>query len=144
MRAKTLLSLLVFVLAVQPVTADFVNCEMARVVTQDGLLENCLAPVSINRVDGEIRNLPARGFLIEPGIHTVNGLATLDTTKCPSVKGDLLLGSSPGMEINFEAGRTYYIAYDHEPVDPAEWRLVIWHVDQPCSIFQACLRADQP
>ena len=137
-------TLLVFLLASQPVMADFVNCEMAKVVTPESLLESCLAPVSINRVDGQIQNLPARGFLIDPGIHTVNGLATLDATKCPSIKGNLQLGSSPGMEINFEAGRTYYIAYDHESPNPVEWRLVIWQVDQPCSIFQSCLRADQP
>jgi len=142
-KATTLLPLLAVALATQSLAADLVNCDMARVVTQDVHLEECLAPVIINRIDGEIRALPARGFLLEPGIHTVNGRVTLDTTKCHSAWGNVQLGSSPGLEVNFEAGRTYHLAYDHESVSTDGWRLIIWKVDQPCSLYQACLPASE-
>jgi len=139
-----LLPMLGLALAVQPLAADLVVCDKARVVTQVSAQGECLAPVAITRIDGEKAAVSAKGFLIEPGAHTLNGRVTLDTTRCQTLLGDLQLGSSPGMEINFEAGRTYHIAYDHESPDPAEWRLVIFKVDQPCSMFQACLAVEQP
>lgn len=141
-RATKVLPLLALALAGQSLAADLVVCDMAKVVTQISQLEDCLAPVAITRIDGEKRAVSAQSFLIEPGVHTLNGRATLDTTKCQTIKGDLQLGSSPGLEVNFEAGRTYHIAYDHESPDTAEWRLLIWKVEQPCSMFQACLSAD--
>ncbi len=130
------LFLLVLALASLPVSAELDKTdtdtpEMARVVTQNGLLSDCLAPVAINRIDGEIRVLPARGFDIEPGVHTVNGRATLDTAKCHPIDGDLQIGSAPGLEVNFETGRIYYIAYDHSSDNPGEWQLVVWKVEVP-------------
>jgi len=143
MRQVITLLILTLALAVQPVTAGLVNCDMASVVTLNSQLEECLATVAINRIDGEVRAVSAQGFLIEPGTHTVNGRVTLDTSKCHSSWDNLQLDSSPGLEINFEAGRTYYIAYDHQSPEPSEWRLIIWKVDQPCSLFQSCLPASE-
>ena len=140
----TLWPLLALTLTIQPLAADLVNCDMARVVTEDDLLEDCLAQVTITRIDGEKQTVSAQGFLIEPGIHTINGRVTLDTTKCHTIEGDLQLGRSPGMEINFEAGRAYHVAYDRGSPDVADWRLIIWKVDQPCSMFQSCLPTNQP
>ena len=138
-KTTTTWPLLALFLVVQPLAADLVNCDMARVVTQDNKMEDCLAPVKINRIDGEKRVVSAQGFLIEPGIHTINGRVTLDTTRCENIKGDLQLGRSPGLEINFEPGRTYHIAYDQDSPDTGDWRLIVWKVDQPCSMYQACL-----
>ena len=128
--------MLVLVLAVFPVSADLDEPDpdkpdVARVVTQNDLPSDCLAPVAINRIDGEMRALPARGFEIESGVHTVNGRATLDTTKCRPIGGDQQIGSAPDLEVNFEAGRIYYIAYDRSSPDTDEWQLVVWKVEYP-------------
>ncbi len=142
-RFVTMTFLVFFMLGIQPSVADLVECDMAKVVTGANTAEACLATVAINNIDGEKRVVPAQGFLIEPGVHTLNGRATLDMTQCPSIKADLQLRGSPGLEVNFEAGRTYYIAYDYESQDPNEWQLIIWKVDQPCSLYLSCL-ANEP
>ena len=131
-------------LVAAPLTADLLVCDMAKVKTQNTHPDDCIGAVVINRIDGEKRALSAKGFLIEPGIHTINGRVTLDTTKCRPLEGDLQLGSAADLEVNFEAGRTYYIAYDHRPENTDEWTLVVWKMEQPCSPFQSCLPARQP
>jgi len=108
---------------------ELTESEMVRVITQPGRGEDCLAPVAINQIDGEMRVVPAQGFLIEPGVHTINGLVTLDTTLCKPISGDQELIGTAGLEVNFEAGNTYYIAYDRGAENAAEWRLVVWKVE---------------
>jgi len=103
--------------------------EIAKVVTQKNLPADCLAPVEINRVDGEMRVLPARGFDIERGVHIINGRATLDTTKCHPMDSDQQFGNEPGLAVVFEAGVTYYIAYDRSSPNTEEWNLVVWKVE---------------
>ncbi len=146
--AKKLL-MLVLALAAFPVSAELENpgsgnpdpgkTDMAKVVTQTGLPSDCLAPVEINRIDGEMQALPARGFDIEPGVHIINGRVTLDTTKCHPMDGDQQFGSEPGLAVNFEAGGTYYIAYDRSSLNTEEWKLVVWKVEYaelPSDYFQ--------
>ena len=108
-----------------------VKAEMAKVVTQKNLPADCLAPVEINRIDGEMRVLPAQGFDIERGVHIINGRATLDTTKCHPMDSDQQFGGEPGLAVNFEAGVTYYIAYDRSSPNTEEWKLVVWNVEYP-------------
>jgi hypothetical protein len=121
----------VLVLAVSPVLAAQGGPGTANVVTQNDLPSECLAPVAINRIDGEIRALSARGFTIEAGIHAINGRATLDTRKCQPLVGDQQIGTTPDLELNFEAGRIYYIAYDRSSPNTDDWQLVVWKVEYP-------------
>ena len=116
-------------LVAEPVGEDSAAIEMVKVVTQAGRPGDCLAALAVNKIDGELRVVPAQGFLIEPGIHRVNGRATLDTKKCQPIAVDQQIGSTADLEVNFEAGRTYYIAYDHKSQNTDEWRLVVWKVD---------------
>lgn len=118
-------------LVVLPVSAEQDNPGTANVVTQNILPSDCLAPVVINRIDGEIRVLPARGFAIETGVHTINGRVMLDTRKCQPLDGDQRIGTTSDLEVNFEAGRIYYIAYDRSSPDTDEWQLVVWKVEYP-------------
>ena len=124
------LTMLVLMLAVLPVSAGQEGPGTANVVTQNGLPSECLAPVAINRIDGEIRVLPARGFAIEAGVHTINGRVTLDTTKCGPM-GDLQMRRAPDLEVNFEIGRIYYVAYDRSSPNTDDWQLVVWKVEYP-------------
>lgn len=116
-------------LLADPVGEDSTASEMAKVVTQAGRPGDCLAALAVNKIDGELSVVPAQGFLIEPGIHAINGRATLDTRKCQPIAADQQIGSTADLEVNFEAGRTYYIAYDHKSQNTEEWRLVVWKVE---------------
>jgi len=117
-------------LAVSTAMAEQTADEMARVVTGAGLESECLAPLLVTRIDGVKRVMPAPGFLIEPGVHTINGRALLDTTKCRPLADDQKIATAPDLEVNFETGNIYYIAYDRSHPDTAEWKLVVWKVEQ--------------
>jgi hypothetical protein len=68
------------------------------------------------------------GFDLEPGIHSLNGRAILDTTYCRPIHGRVSQ-DVPDLEAEFEAGKTYYIALDHASRNFNDWRLVIWKVE---------------
>ncbi len=103
---------------------------MARVVTLDRLPHECLAPVAISRIDGESRAVPAQGFLIEAGLHRINGRAVLDMAKCRPLETDQRIPPAADLAMDFKAGHVYYIAYDRSHTDSTEWRLVVWKVEQ--------------
>jgi len=129
------LVLLVVMLAVMPAHAQLgtalTEAElMVRVVTGPGRPADCLAPVAVTRVDGQLKTVPAQGFLIEPGIHTINGRATLDFEQCGVTDNQLQIGTTLDLEVNFEAGNTYYIAYDHKSQNTDDWNLVVWMVEK--------------
>jgi hypothetical protein len=112
-------------------TADDIQTidERVRVVTELDQQNECLAPLIINRIDGLKRTMPAAGFLIETGLHTLNGQAILDTTKCRPLDDIQHIARADDLEVDFEAGKTYYVAYDrsHQSVD--EWKLIVWKVE---------------
>lgn len=131
------------VLVVIPVSAQFNNDElefvplptelrlsgMAMVVTNIARPADCLAAITVTTVDGQKVMVSAQSFLIEPGIHTVNGKAMLDTTHCPITDKRFQMGRAEDLEVNFELGYTYYIGYYHQPADPQEWKLVVWNIE---------------
>ena len=102
---------------------------MAKVVTNMGRPVECLSPVAITRIDGEPKAVSAKSFLIEPGLHSLNGRAILDTTNCPITDVRFRMNPAADLELNFELGYTYYIAYYHQPANPDEWQLVVWNIE---------------
>ena len=104
--------------------------EMARVLTSRGRPAECLAPIVVNKIDGEKRVVSALGFLIEPGVHTINGRAILDMTNCPLVESNPAINTAEDLEVNFEPGATYHIGYFHAPANTQEWKLVVWHIEK--------------
>lgn len=115
---------------VLPLSSALTANEMARVITSVGRPEECLAPVSVNRIDGETRVVSAKGFLIEPGIHTINGKAILDITNCPLIDSNPVIGSAADLEVDFAPGGIYYVGYYHAPANTEEWKLLVWHVEE--------------
>jgi hypothetical protein len=103
--------------------------EMARVISNQSRPEDCLAAVAINRVDGEPRVFPAQGFLIEPGLHSINGLATLDITHCSIDDKERQISTTADLEHIFEPGMTYYIGFYHRSQISDERRLVVWKTE---------------
>ncbi|MDH4019211.1 MAG: hypothetical protein OEU84_06385 [Xanthomonadales bacterium] len=115
---------------VLPLSSELATDRMAKVVTSTGRPADCLAPLAVNTIDGENRVVPARGFLIEPGVHTVNGKATLDLASCPLSDNNLYISRAADLEVNFQPGTTYYLGYQHQSANPEEWQLVVWHVEE--------------
>jgi len=115
---------------VLPLSSAPTTIEMARVLTSQGRPAECLAPVSVNRIDGETRVVSAKGFLIEPGIHTINGKAILDITNCPLIDSNLKMSSAVDLEVDFKPGGTYHVGYYHAPANTEEWKLVVWHIEE--------------
>jgi len=114
---------------VLPLASEVDAATMARVVTGAGRPADCLAPLAVSRIDGEARSVPAKGFLITPGVHTVNGRATLDLALCPLSDPDLTVGEAPDLEVEFVAGETYYIGYYYPPDKLDEWKLMVWNME---------------
>lgn len=114
---------------VVPLSSVATANDMARVLTSRGRPAECLAPVAVNRIDGEARIVSAKGFLIEPGIHTLNGKAILDITHCPLSDSNLKISSAADLEVDFKPGGTYHVGYYHAPANPEEWKLVVWHIE---------------
>ncbi|MEX2497725.1 MAG: hypothetical protein WD397_02470 [Wenzhouxiangellaceae bacterium] len=93
-----------------------------------------LFAVNITEVDGK-RTTRERGVWLKPGRHTINA-------KAPNVD----LGRSGGLirsvgadsrregneiELEIEAGKTYWIALDASADDRDEWKLVNWRAEGP-------------
>ena len=133
-QASIRLLICLLMLAVLPVSAqltgtDSHDSELVKVVTHHARPADCLAAVAVNKIDGEMIVVPAQGFLIEPGVHTINGKATLDIANCPIKDNKLQISATPDLEVNFELGKTYYIGYYHKPENTEQWKLVVWKVE---------------
>ena len=112
---------------------DTARPEMARIITMNGQPARCLSPVQIRVVDGERVYVHQNGFDLEPGTHSLNGRAILDTTYCRPIHGRVSQ-DMPNLVAEFEAGKTYYIALDHGSRNFNDWRLVIWKVEPEESV----------
>lgn len=123
------LFLIIVVLAGLSISAVWAQTDMARVITRGAPAVDCTAAVEVNKVDGELKSVPAHGFDIEPGNHSLNGRALIDTTWCELSEDDRIFGPVADLQINFQAGRTYYIGFDHKPDNRQQWKLVVWKVE---------------
>lgn len=121
--------ILTVVLAVLPVSGLWAQGNMATVITRGGAPVDCMAAVEINKIDGQKKFVPAGGFEIEAGEHSLNGRALLDTSWCKLDKDARIFGPLPDLQINFQAGRTYYIGFDHKSENLQEWKLTVWKVE---------------
>src|SRR5690554_3454623 len=108
---KLMLSVLI---VCAPVSCLQAADELAKVVTMGAPPVDCMADVEINKIDGEKVVVAAHGFEIEAGEHTLNGRAFLDTTWCKLAKDDRIPGPLPDLQLNFQAGRTYYVGFDYK------------------------------
>lgn len=114
--------------AIGPAQAAGPDPSMARVVTGQAQASQCLSAVAITRVDGQQRVLSHQAFDLEPGRHALAGRVLLDTRFCPVPPGTDRYRVPP-LEASFEAGRTYYVGFDHSAPDRSAWQYVIWKVE---------------
>jgi len=101
---------------------------VARIVTQEQPPDECIAPVHIRKIDGEPVEVTPGGFELEPGPHSMNGVAVLDTRFCRPALGRNSQGVAD-LQADFEADNTYYVGLDYTDPDAANWKLVIWKTE---------------
>lgn len=123
----TILAGLLTVLA-WPVQAQQDEAPMARVVTSHAMPVNCISPVTITQVDDRQRNLSAQVFQLEPGRHRLAGMVQMNLSTCP-VPRRIQRSRAEPLEAEFEAGKTYYVGFDHSSENLDEWHYVIWKVE---------------
>ncbi len=124
------ISSLLFVLAFFPAAVFATDPSTARVVTYKSNVAKCLAPVAIKAIDGKWRQLPALGFDLDPGEHSLQGFATAELTNCPTVKKRSRKPDyAPYLDWFFEPGKVYYVALDQSSPHRENWRLVVWKVE---------------
>jgi hypothetical protein len=118
-----LLAALVLPFQVQAGPAD-----KARIVTQNAKPAECISRVAIRTINGKEKFVSPQGFDLEPGRYTLNGTVALDTSICKVARGNENTRIEP-LEAEFEAGRTYYVGFDHRSTNRADWGLVVWKVE---------------
>lgn len=100
----------------------------ARIVTMIDKPAECMASVAVNQIDGKNTFVSAQGFELDPGRHTLNGRAKIDTRLCSVVRGNQNTAVPP-LEADFEAGKTYFVGMDYSSSNREEWALVVWKVE---------------
>ncbi len=104
--------------------------DKVRVVTGNERPTECISSVQINNIDGREVRVPPQQLEVEPGRHTMTGRALINTDFCPAVGiRNTNLKIEP-LEADFEAGKVYYVGYDHSSSDRDDWGLVIWQVEE--------------
>lgn len=117
-----------FALLALPFLAQAAPDDKARIVTQNAQPADCISRVAIRTINGKEKFVSPQGFDLEPGRYTLNGTVALDTTFCKVVRGNEYTRIEP-LEAEFEAGKTYYVGFDHSSTNRADWGLVIWKVE---------------
>ena len=103
--------------------------DVATIITGQNRAAQCISPVHIQRIDGREAAVNRMSFTLEPGQHTISGKALLDTSMCSTLGRGTNQNSAEPLEAEFEAGKTYYVGYDHKSSNRRDWKLLIWKVD---------------
>ena len=90
---------------------------------------SCISAVHVNNIDGRDVKVPPLGFEVEPGKHTMTGRALINTSVCQATGIGSQRHNVQPLEAEFEAGKTYYLGYDHSSSNRNNWELVIWKVE---------------
>jgi hypothetical protein len=115
-------------LCLAPLGANAGSADMARIVTQNVKPADCISRVAIRQINGEEKFVSPQGFELEPGRYTMSGTVALDTSYCKAPQRRSPINVPP-LEAEFEAGKTYYIGFDHSSTNREEWHYVIWKVE---------------
>jgi hypothetical protein len=121
------LSLLSLILL--PFAAAAEDAAKAKIVTGTELAAQCISSVHVNNIDGREVKVQSLGFDIDPGTHTMTGRALINTSFCKAVGPGNQRYSVEPLEADFEAGKTYYVGYDHSSSNRKDWKLTIWKVE---------------
>ncbi len=105
------------------------TAHQARIITGNEKPAECISSVHVNTIDGKQVYVQPLGFDIEPGTHTLMARAVVNTSFCAAVGPGTNRDKVEPLEAEFEAGKTYYVGYDHSSANRRDWKLVIWNVE---------------
>ena len=125
-------------LAALPAMVFAADPNKAQVVTFKSDPTNCLASIEIKQIDGKLKQLPSLGFEIEPGWHSMHGMATVNLNHCPAIEDrSRKQVHVPPLEWLFEAGKVYYVGLDHSSPERQNWQLVVWKIESMDEVEEA-------
>jgi len=101
----------------------------AKIITGNEKPTECISSVHVNAIDGEQVYVQALGFDLAPGTHTLTARAAVNTSFCAAVGPSNGKEKIEPLEAEFEAGKTYYVGFDHSANNRRDWKLVIWKVE---------------
>jgi hypothetical protein len=119
----------ILMLLALPLMSQAEDVTKAQIVTSGEKPSQCISAVHVNQIDGKEVKVQPLGFEIDPGTHKIGARALINTSFCKPV--GLAQGNNPTepIEANFEAGKTYYLGFDHSASNRKDWKLVIWKVE---------------
>jgi len=105
----------------------------AVVITNEGLLDRCILPLVITRVNGEAVEEDAGRYEFEPGNQSFSGYAQGDFVECSTITDAGLGADSPIGEgsttVNVPSGKEYFLGLDVRKSDPGTWKIVTWRIN---------------
>jgi hypothetical protein len=101
----------------------------AQLITSFEKPTECISAIHVNKIDGREVLVQQLGTTIAAGKHTVSGRAIINTTFCAAVGRGTNRDKVEPIEAEFEAGKTYYLGYDHSSPHRKDWKFVIWKVE---------------
>lgn len=133
-RKRTLVSgVLVFAMALLPMLvlagSEHGHDTKAKIITGNEKPTECISSVRVNAIDGKQVYVQPLGFDLDAGKHTLTARTSVNTSFCPAIGPSTGKEKVPPLEAEFEAGKTYYVGYDHSANNRKDWRLVIWKVE---------------
>jgi len=124
-----MIKLATFALLLLPFMVAAENAPKANITTGTEKAAECISSVHVNNIDGREVKVQALGFDVDPGTHTMTGRALINTSFCKAMgKGSQRHKVEP-LEADFEAGKTYFVGYDHSSSNRNDWKLVVWKVE---------------
>ena len=105
------------------------DAKMAKIVTSGEKPAECISAIHVNQIDGKEVFVQELGFDLEPGVHTLTGRAIINTSFCKAMGPATGQNQAAPLEMDFEAGKTYYVGYDHSSPLRKDWKLVVWKID---------------
>jgi hypothetical protein len=105
------------------------DAKKAKIITSVEQPANCISAVEVNQIDGKEVKVQKLGFSIDAGKHSMTARALINDSFCKVVGLDT--GNNPitPIEYDFEAGKTYYLGYEHKSSLRQDWKLVVWKVE---------------
>lgn len=112
-------------------TANGDETGTARIITANANAVECISPIHVKKIDDKNVNVNRQMFELKPGRHSLWGSALINTSMCPAVGRGTGRNDNPDpIEADFEAGKTYYVGYDHKSSNRQDWKFVIWKVEE--------------
>lgn len=105
----------------------------AVVITNEGLLDRCILPLVITKVNGEDVEEDTGRYEFEAGSQSFSGYAQGDFAECETIANAGLGADSPIGEgtttVNVPSGKEYYLGLDVRKSDPGTWKIVTWRIN---------------